>query len=500
MRLAWFSPLPPARVEAAGLAVALIRQAVSSHVVDVFTSDEYWLPWARWTGAPTPDLPYVDARSTRRSIPREEASPRHAEATLAPSTWRGPRTPAAPAGHARLFRAWEFLFAEQHAAYDLKVYQMGNDRAHDFVWPYAFRWPGLVVLHQADLHDARARRLLHLARPADYRQEFAFNHPGINPRTPEYVIADVPDRPTGLWPMLRAIVRRARGVLVHNRRLLEDLREQFPESPLRLMTAGIAGDAHLVPPNEPTPFVVAAVGPRLVPRLPSLVRAFAAVVRHHPDARLLLLDDRDTAPGAGPAAAPPDVDARVGARIEARGYVPDAALAPHLAEASVAVAVRWPTWRETSTRWLHALAAGLPTIVADEANLVDLPLIEPIDWTLLHTREDARAVLDPPTWRDAVAVAVDVRREETMVRQALLRLARDTELRAVLGTNARCFWEAHHTESRMHADLMEALEWCAEQPEPALPLDFPPHLTADGTTDMRRTLEELGVVTDVLSG
>lgn len=493
MRLAWFSPLPPARVEAAGLAVSLLRHAVASHVVDVFTGDEYWLPWARWTGAPTAELPYVGARPKRRSIPREDDLHPREEALLAPSAWRGPRTPAAPLGHARLFRAWEFIFAEQYARYDLKVYQMGNNAAHDFVWPYAFHWPGLVVLHQADLHDARARRLLHLARPGDYRAEFAYNHPGIDARAPEYVIAEVENRPSGLWPMVRALLERARGVVVHNRRLLDDLQEQFPALPLRHLTAGVQDEAVATRPPLAAPPVVAAIGPRLEPRLKLLVQAFAAVVRHHPDARLLLLDE--TAEALTAAAA--DVDASVRARIEARGYIADAALAQHLAEASIVVAVRWPTWRATSTRWLHALAAGLPTIVADERTLVDLPLLEPIDWTLLHAREDAAATLDPPTWREAVAVAVDIRREETMIRQALLRLAHDGELRTVLGANARRFWAAHHTESRMQTDLTEALEWCGNLPTPTIPPDFPAHLTADGSDKLRRTLDELGATTDL---
>lgn len=493
MRLAWFSPLPPARVEAAGLAVSLLRQAVVSHSVDVFTGDEYWLPWARWTGTPTTDLPYVGGQPKRRSIPREEGPHRHHEALLAPSAWRGPRTPAAPLGYARLFRAWEFIFAEQHAPYDLKVYQMGNDAAHDFVWPYAFRWPGLVMLHQADLHDARAQRLLYLAQPDDYRAEFAYNHPGIDARAPEYVIAEVDDRPSGLWPMMRALLERARGVVVHNKRLLDDLKEEFPELSLRHMTAGVREAPAATHRHPAGPLVIAAIGPRLAPRLKPLVQAFAAVVRHHPDARLLLLDEAaEVLTGAAA-----DVDASVRARIEACGYIPDAALPSHLAEASIVVSVRWPTWRETSTRWLQALAAGLPTIVADETALVDVPLLEPIDWTLLHAREDAAATLDPPTWREAVAVAVDVRREETMTRQALLRLMRDGELRATLGANARRFWEAHHTESRMEADLAKTLEWCGNLPAPPIPPDFPAHLTADGTSHLRHTLDELGATTDL---
>ena len=41
------------------------------------------------------------------------------------------------------------------------VYQLGNSAAHDFIWAYLFRYPGLLVLHDAQVHQARALWLLH---------------------------------------------------------------------------------------------------------------------------------------------------------------------------------------------------------------------------------------------------------------------------------------------------------------------------------------------------
>ena len=43
--------------------------------------------------------------------------------------------------------------------YDLIVYQLGNDSCHDYMWPYLVRHPGLVVLHDGQTHQARARTL-----------------------------------------------------------------------------------------------------------------------------------------------------------------------------------------------------------------------------------------------------------------------------------------------------------------------------------------------------
>ena len=49
------------------------------------------------------------------------------------------------------------------------VYQLGNSASHDFMWAYLFRYPGLLVLHDAQVHQARALWLLQRARAAPGR-------------------------------------------------------------------------------------------------------------------------------------------------------------------------------------------------------------------------------------------------------------------------------------------------------------------------------------------
>ena len=49
---------------------------------------------------------------------------------------------------------------QRASPYDLIVYHLGVAPCHDDVWPCLLRHPGLVVLHDDNLHDARARMLL----------------------------------------------------------------------------------------------------------------------------------------------------------------------------------------------------------------------------------------------------------------------------------------------------------------------------------------------------
>ena len=114
-----------------------------------------------------------------------------------------------------LYRADDFPVLHERAPYDLVVYQVGNAACHRYEWPYLLRWPGLVVLHDAAPHHARAQVLLGDKRADDYRAEFRFNHPGIDPRVADFVVAGLEGSPYYLWPMLRMVMSRARAVVVH---------------------------------------------------------------------------------------------------------------------------------------------------------------------------------------------------------------------------------------------------------------------------------------------
>ena len=106
VRVAWFSPLPPARSGIAAYSAEILPLLTSHHRIDAF----------------------VD-------------------------------TPEGRTGAAGVSAAHEFAWRHRLDPYDLIVYQLGNARCHDYMWAYLAHYPGLVVLHDARLHHARARQL-----------------------------------------------------------------------------------------------------------------------------------------------------------------------------------------------------------------------------------------------------------------------------------------------------------------------------------------------------
>jgi glycosyltransferase involved in cell wall biosynthesis len=433
-RLAWFSPLPPVRSGIAAYSAELLP-LLADYDVDVFTDQ-----------------------------------------------------PALPAG----LSAYEFQPRHLQRPYDLIVYQLGNASFHDYMWPYLVRYPGLVVLHDAQLHQSRAKLLLQQRRDDDYRAEFAWNHPDARPAVAEYVAVGLGGPVHYFWPMLRVPLAHARLVAVHNARTADELRSQFPETPIETIAMGVPvpGLATRATHGIPDDAVVFAAFGGVTPekRVPQILRAFAALDRTRP-AHLLLVGATagyyDVAADAA--------QAGIADRMTVTGYVADEDLPGYLAAADVCLCLRWPTARETSASWLRCLAAGRTTVITDLANLVDVPSLDPRTWTPQCAR--AWGLHGSPNRRTPVCVSIDILDEDHSLRLALRRLLVDADLRTQLGSAAHAYWQTHHTLEQMAADYRRVIDRARATNVPA-PTEAPAHLHEDGTALANQIASTLGVELD----
>ena len=398
--------------------------------------------------------------------------------------------------------AHDFPWRHQQHPYRLVVHQFGNSSHHDYQWPYALRYPGLVVLHDTRLHHARAALLLRERRAADYRAELRWNQPDAPPDAAEIAVAGLDSALYYEWPMCRALVERSRLVAVHGEGTRRELVERLSDdrSPMtdgrcdyadrivsirlghgRIVGAdqaqkarqeirrryGIASDA-----------VLFGVFGGLTPekRVPQVLAAFRATLAYAPEARLLL---------AGAPAAHLEValdDEALAGKIVVTGYIDgDDAFTEHVAAVDVSINLRWPTARETSGPWLRALAAGKPTLVMDLAHTARVPALDPRTWTM-----PAAATDEVP-----VCVAIDILDEDHSLRLAMRRLATDAALRESLGAAARQYWQRAHSIDAMTDDYEALLARAAAAPDPRPAL--PAHLQADGAAALRGLLSPFGL-------
>lgn len=398
-------------------------------------------------------------------------------------------------GAAGVWSAHAFVSRAACHPYDLAVYQLGNAGCHDYMWPYLLRWPGLVVLHDAVLHHARAAALLRRGRLTHYRDEFAYCHPDAPADLAEFGIAGFSGAPYYLWPHRRIAIEAARVAAVHSAPLADILRAEHPAADIRVIRMGVSPVHPAAAPPATDGPVFACFG-RVTPekRIHQILRAFASIITVAPSAKLVLVGEVADYFDVGAAIAA----FRLEQRVHVTGYVDDASLPNWIAGADVCLCLRWPSARETSASWLRCLAAGRPTVVTDLLQTVDVPMLDPRTWALVHGRADAESVRAGGTVSDAVAVAIDILDEDHSLGLALERLASDGTLRQRLGQRARAWWEARHMLGHMAGDYVDAIGAALARPVAGPPPEWPPHLRADGRETLVSILRECGAERDGL--
>jgi glycosyltransferase involved in cell wall biosynthesis len=389
--------------------------------------------------------------------------------------------------------AHQFVATHRRHPYDLIVYQLGNSASHDFIWAYLFRYPGLVVLHDAQVHQARALWLLRRLEPRldDYLAELRANHPDAPADLGWLFAAGLGGNLFRLWPLVSLVLGAARLTAVHNLHLARALADAHPDAAVTAIDMGVtdpradaaaaAREAQAIrtrlgiPPDACVIGTYGGITPEK--RVPELMKAVAAQGPDAPAMHVLVVGQR--APHY-------DVDADVRAlgleaRVHIAGYVPDAELPAWLAASDVSCCLRWPSNGETSASWLRCLGAGRPTLVTALAQLQDVPLLD----------VGAQGELDIPDGTGAIGLAIDPLDEPRDLPRVLATLAASPARRQALGANARAYWEAHHTLPRM-ADAYERLitdAAASRAPHPPLPA----HLVDDGTGTARQILAGMGL-------
>ena len=454
VRVAWFSPLPPVRSGIATYSAELLPRLGPEFDVDC----------------------YVDRGPQALAL-------------------RGPRAP---------FDAHDFVWKQQRAPYDLVVYQLGNAPCHDYMWAYLARYPGLVVLHDARLHHARARRLLNQNRFDDYRHEFRYDHPDATADVAEYAVEGLGGSITYFWPMLRVVMRTARAIAVHNGRVAGELGEQYGDVPIDVIRMGVASldgardiDARarrrreLALPEDAVVF--AAFGKITVEkRIAPMLRALGALAAEDIEAFLLLVGDA----AEYPTLASEIQQYGIAGRVRLTGYVGDEAIGAYLATADVCLCLRWPTALETSASWLRCLAAARATVITDLAHLVDVPTIDP---SLQGAGPDnaGHDAVSRPSRPAPIAIRIDLLDEEESLRRAMRRLAADAQLRDDLARAGHAYWSRGHTLDVMAEDYRRVMKAAAARPAPAA-VDLPAHFTNDYAELARRIARQFLVDVDIL--
>jgi glycosyltransferase involved in cell wall biosynthesis/SAM-dependent methyltransferase len=260
--------------------------------------------------------------------------------------------------------------------YDAIVYQLGNNPHHAFVYEMAMEHPGVVVLHEANLHhliadltirrgdwDAYIREV-ELNAGVEARQ-FAERHVRTLERGPDYDI-----------PMLKPVLQRSRGAIVHSAAVENELRALGYTGPVGKIPHGawivdadrMAYRAKLGL-NERTPLIGIFGFLKPYKRIAESLRAFARLIRVAPDARMILV-------GEAHPELPLDsliATLNLSAHVRHIGFAPIEDFNGYLGACDIVLNLRYPTVGESSGTLLRALGMGKAVVVSDVGSFREYP-------------------------------------------------------------------------------------------------------------------------------
>jgi glycosyltransferase involved in cell wall biosynthesis/SAM-dependent methyltransferase len=337
---------------------------------------------------------------------------------------------------------------------DIALYQVGNNGYHGFVYETALRYPGVVVMHEANLHhlvaditikrgdwDAYLREVEHDggAEALSYARRVKALEVG-----PDY---------EGV-PMMRRILDTARGVIVHSQFMVDQVRRAGFTGPVARIPHGA-----WIPPgdrmeyrdrlglDESTPLIGAFGFLKPYKRIAESLRAFRRLAKLEPTARMILVGEEH-----------PDLPVRslirtldLTERVRVINFAPIDDFVGYMAATDIVLNLRYPTVGESSGSLLRALGLGKAVIVSDVGGFSEFPddvcLKAPVDST-----------------------------EEDVLFEYLNTLVSRPDLAHTLGSKARCYVQREcnwDLVARRYASFLRAIldgaEW-RDEVKPETPI------------------------------
>lgn len=281
------------------------------------------------------------------------------------------------------------------SAFDIALYHIGNNPWHAFAYETALEHPGVVVMHEANLHHLIAEITIRRGDWDAYLAEAEYNG---GPAALEYAkrvqkLEVGPDY-DGL-PMTRRILERARGLVVHSDFVARQMRAQGFEGPIAVIPHGAwipqtdrNGTRESLGIDEKTPLIGAFGYLKPYKRIAESLRALRRLVRIDPRVRMILVGEPH------PEFKLDQLIRTLGLTeyVRVLGFTPIEKFVDYIAACDIVLNLRYPTVGETSGSLQRALGLGRAVIVSDVGAFAELPdgvcLKVPVSPNRKHEEED----------------------------------------------------------------------------------------------------------------
>ena len=260
--------------------------------------------------------------------------------------------------------------------FDIALYHLGNNPHHDFVYEIALRHPGVVVMHEANLHHLIAELTIRRGDWDTYVAECEYNGGASAWAFAQRVrrLEVGPDY-EGI-AMTRRLLEASRGVIVHSDFVARETRSQGFEGPIATIPHGAwipetnrLATRHLLGLDESTPLIGAFGYLKPYKRIAESLRALKRLVRLDPRVRMILVGEPH--PEFPVSQLIRTLELREHVRI--LGFVPIEKFVDYMGACDVILNLRYPTVGETSGSLQRALGLGKSVVVSDVGSYAELP-------------------------------------------------------------------------------------------------------------------------------
>ena len=284
---------------------------------------------------------------------------------------------AAPLGRLAELEVFTGAAREFHPRdFDLALYQIGNNPYHEFVYKMALRHPGVVVMHESNLHHLLADITIRRGDWDAYLRETEYNGGATALAYARRVKAgEVGPDYEGL-AMTRRLLESAKAIIVHSDFMRSEMRSAGFTGPIARIPHGAwipdvdrMAYRERLGVNEDTPLIGIFGNLKPYKRIAESLRAFRRLVEVEPRAKMILAGERH------PDLALDSLIRTLGlsAHVRVLGFIPIEDFAGFIAASDVVLNLRYPTVGETSGSLLRALGLGRAVLVSEVGAFAELP-------------------------------------------------------------------------------------------------------------------------------
>ncbi|MBL8236541.1 MAG: methyltransferase domain-containing protein [Bryobacterales bacterium] len=262
------------------------------------------------------------------------------------------------------------------ASFDAVFYQIGNNGYHDFVYETAIAQPGIVVLHESNLHHLLTDLTIRRKDWDAYVEACAYDGGPAAGAFAERVRAlEVGPDYEGV-PMLRRLLERSKAVIVHSRAVETDVRRAGFNGPVARIPHGAwlpdgdrMGFRARLGLDEQTPLIGVFGFLKPYKRIAESLRAMRRLVRVRPDVKMILCGE------AHPDFPVAELIRGLGLESNVRmmGYVPIEDFTGYISACDIVLNLRYPTVGESSGTLLRSLGLGRAVIVSNVGSFAEFP-------------------------------------------------------------------------------------------------------------------------------